>query len=303
MTGYFARGTGCCATTSVDCRLVLPDAEVLRGRARGQDRDTRPEPARKREPRERNAAVKPVSRILSASSPRPSRAIGYGETIIPLVPASLPESSNLPGGFGRAVLKRLPIWSCSVRGFACHLCCHEARCALTAPFHHCLPIPKDRRQRCIFCATVRQVTLPGRYPAHCPVEFGLSSPGATSHDAVARDSRLTPAAIVWPGCGSSLPQSLRTSDSSFVSLLAVGLLRDPILLELLVQIAARRVDQVGRLRDVPAGLAQLLHEERPLGHFLVLAQRAGLPEARSLSGGPRALGVNAHQRRQIRRRR
>ena len=42
-------------------------------------------------------------------------------TIIPLVPASLTGSSDLPGGFGRAVLKRHPIWSCSVRGFACHL--------------------------------------------------------------------------------------------------------------------------------------------------------------------------------------
>ena len=28
---------------------------------------------------------------------------------------------------------------------------------------------------------VRQVTLPGRYPAHCPLEFGLSSPGGTTH--------------------------------------------------------------------------------------------------------------------------
>jgi hypothetical protein len=55
-----------------------------------------------------------------------------------------------------------------------------ARCALTAPFH---PYPSTRRLlaeasrsgRYIFCATVRQVTLPGRYPAHCPSEFGLSS--------------------------------------------------------------------------------------------------------------------------------
>ena len=29
----------------------------------------------------------------------------------------------------------------------------------------------------IFCATVLQVALTGRYPAHCPAEFGLSSPG------------------------------------------------------------------------------------------------------------------------------
>jgi len=29
--------------------------------------------------------------------------------------------------------------------------------------------------RCLFCATFLQVTLTGRYPAHCPAEFGLSS--------------------------------------------------------------------------------------------------------------------------------
>jgi len=58
-----------------------------------------------------------VSRILSASA---ALARGFGATIIPLGPALLAGSSNLPGGFGRAVLERLPIWSCSVRGFACH---------------------------------------------------------------------------------------------------------------------------------------------------------------------------------------
>src|SRR5262245_31886892 len=73
-----------------------------------------------------------------------------------------------------------------------------ARCALTAPFHPYSPSrlrrssgaspnlnprsepasPKRRRReggRYVFCATVRQVALPGRYPAHCPSEFGLSS--------------------------------------------------------------------------------------------------------------------------------
>jgi hypothetical protein len=73
-----------------------------------------------------------------------------------------------------------------------------ARCALTAPFHPYPPplavsfrwrratarralsgLLDEARQRevgrYIFCATVRQVTLPGRYPAHCPAESGLSS--------------------------------------------------------------------------------------------------------------------------------
>jgi hypothetical protein len=42
------------------------------------------------------------------------------------------------------------------------------------------PLPLDsalrpRSGRYIFCATFLQVTLTGRYPAHCPAEFGLSS--------------------------------------------------------------------------------------------------------------------------------
>src|SRR3954453_19333067 len=56
-------------------------------------------------------------------------------TIIPLAPPSLTGSSSLPGGWERAVpltgaggcppgRQRPPIWPCSVRGFACHPCCH-----------------------------------------------------------------------------------------------------------------------------------------------------------------------------------
>src|SRR5947208_2675327 len=45
--------------------------------------------------------------------------------IIPLVSPSLARSSDRPGSFGRAVLERFPIWSCSVRGFACHPCYHR----------------------------------------------------------------------------------------------------------------------------------------------------------------------------------
>ena len=45
-------------------------------------------------------------------------------TIIPLASPSLARSSDRPGSIGRAVLERFPIWSCSVRGFACHPCYH-----------------------------------------------------------------------------------------------------------------------------------------------------------------------------------
>src|SRR6266404_696668 len=62
-----------------------------------------------------------------------------------------------------------------------------ARCALTAPFHPYLEnrvgslfpstggkrLPTPFSRRYIFCATVLQVALTGRYPAHYPAEFGL----------------------------------------------------------------------------------------------------------------------------------
>jgi len=39
-----------------------------------------------------------------------------------------------------------------------------------------LAAPTSEGGRYIFCATFLQVALTGRYPAHCPAEFGLSSP-------------------------------------------------------------------------------------------------------------------------------
>src|SRR5437870_2043096 len=92
----------------------------------------------------------------------------------------------------------------------------RARCALTAPFH---PYPPSRSAlrraslverasfglaitgftrrsakreggRYIFCATVLQVTLTGRYPAHCPAEFGLSSYLSASDHLSRCDGRL-----------------------------------------------------------------------------------------------------------------
>src|SRR3954468_18397792 len=50
-------------------------------------------------------------------------------TTIPLAPPLLAGSSDLPGDLDgpsnqRCSAGRLPIWSCSVRGFACHPCYH-----------------------------------------------------------------------------------------------------------------------------------------------------------------------------------
>ena len=205
---------------------------------------------------EERAAATPISRILSAYASALA-GLRFGETTIPLALSSLTGSSDLPGGFRRAVLERLPIWSCSVRGFACHRPYSRRGALLPHLFTIACDTPAGApRQLCVFCATFRQVTLPGRYPAHCPLEFGLSSPGSTAPP-LSRRWPL-PAAIVWPGCGLS-------ADCESSMLLSVRLLRNPILLELLVQVAARGVDDLGGLRDIPPGLAQLLNEKRALG--------------------------------------
>src|SRR5207237_6227811 len=59
--------------------------------------------------------------------------------------------------------------------------------------------------------------------------------------------------------------------------LSVGLLADLILLEFLVQIAARRADHLGGLRDVPPVLAELADQEHPFGVLFELSQRPRLP--------------------------
>ena len=62
----------------------------------------------------------------------------------------------LPGGFAVPVL--LPV----------------RRWALTPPFHPCL-IPRKGHRRFTLCCTIRRVSPPRYYLAHCPAESGLSS--------------------------------------------------------------------------------------------------------------------------------
>jgi hypothetical protein len=94
------------------------------------------------------------------------------------LPLALPRwSSNLPGssdGHGR--VRRFPIWSCSAGGLPCRRRSRGPRCALTAPFHpYPIRLLAKPNLAVSFCCTFRRVTAPGRYPACCPWEFGLSS--------------------------------------------------------------------------------------------------------------------------------
>ena len=83
-------------------------------------------------------------------------------------------SSGLPGSIGRAVLRHFPIWPCSVWGLPCPapLLVQAVSSYLTVS-----PLPDRLKpaRRSILCGTFRRLTTPGRYPAHCSAEFGLSS--------------------------------------------------------------------------------------------------------------------------------
>jgi hypothetical protein len=96
-------------------------------------------------------------------------------------PALAGRSPGHPGSF--------PIWSCSVWGLPCPVHC----CAGGALLPHLFTLtPGFRPGRYVFCGTFRRTCFkapqhakrvlgtprtrpPGRYPAHCSAEFGLSS--------------------------------------------------------------------------------------------------------------------------------
>src|SRR5688572_24370926 len=101
---------------------------------------------------------------------------------IPLVPALLTGSSNLPGSFRRAVLGA-SLFGLAPRGVL--PATSVARSAVRS-YRTFSPLPPDSPRRGesgggIFSVPlVRRVAPPGSYPARCPAEFGLSSPTGTS---------------------------------------------------------------------------------------------------------------------------
>jgi len=90
--------------------------------------------------------------------------------------SDLPESCDAPSRCVQAEACSSPIWSCSVWGLPCPHCYQRGGALLP----HLFTLTSIRRHwRYIFCGTGRNAGLPcvpGRYPAHCSAEFGLSSP-------------------------------------------------------------------------------------------------------------------------------
>src|SRR5581483_9375875 len=170
MTGNFARGTGCCGVTSCDfgwySRIVgglNSGSRPSAGRGRICPGACCPPPAAATAtPTTARSTRSRVFIEAFAASRKPNsvrlRALRrFGVTIIPLAPPSLAGSSDRPGSHADGPSK-LPYLVLLRAGFCLPRVLPRARCALTAPFHHChpsLPLARRRRVRlCVFCATV-----------------------------------------------------------------------------------------------------------------------------------------------------
>jgi hypothetical protein len=138
----------------------------------------------------------PADGVPSPNSVR-RRPFGLGRddhSSSPAIAGGIKRPTRRLGRAVRSGFRRAPPYLVLLRaGFCLPPVLPQARCALTAPFHPYSPTPSGLRRsrpsrachagarearvggRYIFCATVLQVALTGRYPAHCPTEFGLSS--------------------------------------------------------------------------------------------------------------------------------
>ena len=190
-----------------------------------------------------------------------------------------------------------PIWSCSVRGFACHPCCHGRGALLphlfTIAFGNVRLKPDATESAvCFLChcpSSCPDRALPGALP--CGVRTFL--PPSLSMNRASRDGRQVRAEPASPkpeaqsieGEGGRSSGPLRSQplyleperpSAEREGGLTVGFLGDLVLLEFLIEIAAGRIDDFSGLRDVPAILAQLADEKRTLGVVLELAQGSRL---------------------------
>ncbi len=138
-------------------------------------------------------------------------------TTIPLVPSLLAESSDLPGGStdgpsAPACAGRPLIWSCSVRGFACHPCCHRRGALLPHLFtltagttfrwcrHQRRGLPPDTRSE-----PGRRLGYGGIFSV--PLSFELPRPGVTRRTA----QRSSDFPLAFPSFGRFGKQALAES--------------------------------------------------------------------------------------------
>ncbi len=111
-----------------------------------------------------------ISRVLTPASR--GRTISLGPTLPP-ASCSLPVTVKNRGP-SRGGQPLVTAWPCSGWGLPCHDCC-QPRGALLPHRFTLACAPGGSHRRFAFCCAFRRLATPGRYPAPCPAELGLSS--------------------------------------------------------------------------------------------------------------------------------
>ena len=130
---------------------------------RGTNKPTRPAPAafaggrRQVSARNKPSSVPSRGRIIHLGPPLPTASCG-----LPGTQAERATPRSLFGLASGGVCQRLAVTRSPVRSYR-----------TLSP----LPVPLSGHRRSTLCCTFRRLTTPGRYPAPCPVELGLSSGG------------------------------------------------------------------------------------------------------------------------------
>ena len=104
-----------------------------------------------------------------------------------------------------------PIWSCSERGMPSMPRHRGIWWSLTPPFH---PYPTRGRAVCFLWRCPR-VAPPGCYPASCPVEPGLSSPGFHPRR---RSVRLPQSGAAWAAKYAARPDRMILEQITFANI-------------------------------------------------------------------------------------
>jgi len=162
-------------------------------------------------------AAGPVSRILSVPASRDG-------TAIPLGRALLCGSSDLPGGLTRraGTCAQPRLRASSLFGLApCGVCpARDITAAAVRSYRTFSPLPRCRGGMFSVALSVepparsqnceRMGYPPGRYPAHCSAEFGLSSPRAEARKATVRSGCLR-IDYIYPGIRLALAELSKRS--------------------------------------------------------------------------------------------
>jgi hypothetical protein len=164
------------------------------------------------------AACKPNSvedghssrRAITDALQQPTRRFPPGTSARKHPGSTLARRAGTHSSFSGPGCRSLPIWSCSVWGLPCLLRYRRSGALLPHLFTltFARPLGCARAVSSLWHWPYREPSRsdPGRYPAHCPAEFGLSSPETRLHRLSSGRPAARPSILTCVETGSPKPR-------------------------------------------------------------------------------------------------